>query len=672
MKRKRILTQFGLYFIMLMFLIVAGCSDDDDDDNAPQNQQELFITISGTVTTAGGTPVEGVAISALLRLEILNLNVFEGSFSSDRYSLVMTREDGTYSFSLPAALIENYTIVLTPAKKGYTFNPVNRAIQVGLVDIPNQNFTATAVSLFSQADLQGVWRINMLRAGANNQIMRARVQIPAANNGAATCLAYEDSDGTVGCPLDFELIFTMDADGIITLGGAYAPEAGNHMTMNSSKNLMAGTGTSGASYQLMVVQKDDIDPAIATGVTTHYNPLDVQSKSFVFHSLTAGATNEWRYGFGATDPAGVIAMNSEANSAGSTATNLVGTLAVDANGVVTDTSASLLGFQGFLSDDEKTIVGTYLDDIANPTEFNLIVFQFPTGQPIDTMTGSSVNHLLAVGAAPAPFWAYHDINVERFEVNFLRDILNLTFGVNLMLSYNWESSNSMSSIEKLLLTGLEILDITATGEATIETLGLLGSSVTSFHGQLAYDGSFMVGVETVQLSPFNTAPTAATGTYTYTVTYNAPAATTPPNPTFQTVNSPATSVGSLPTAPTLTGSTFAGWWTGAGCGGTEFIANTPVVANITVEACWQPLVYTVTYNSQGGNNVGAQHVFAPATTVAALPTNPTRTGYVFVEWNTEADGSGTAFDATTTVNANITVYAIWARDGFYALDVITH
>jgi len=56
------------------------------------------------------------------------------------------------------------------------------------------------------------------------------------------------------------------------------------------------------------------------------------------------------------------------------------------------------------------------------------------------MTGSSVNHLLAVGAAPAPFWAYHDINVERFEVTFLHDILNLTFGVNMMLSYNWESS----------------------------------------------------------------------------------------------------------------------------------------------------------------------------------------------------------------------------------------
>jgi len=186
--------------------------------------------------------------------------------------------------------------------------------------------------------------------------MRARVQILSATNGTATCLSYEDSDLPAGCPADFELIFTMDADGVITLGGAYAPEAGNHMTMNSSKNLMAGTGTSGASYQLMVAQKDDIDPAIALGATTHYNPLDVQSKSFVFHSLTAGATNEWRYGFGATTPAGAIAMSSEANSAGSTATNLVGTLAVDANGVVTDTSGSLPAFQGFLSADEKTIV----------------------------------------------------------------------------------------------------------------------------------------------------------------------------------------------------------------------------------------------------------------------------------------------------------------------------
>jgi uncharacterized repeat protein (TIGR02543 family) len=42
-----------------------------------------------------------------------------------------------------------------------------------------------------------------------------------------------------------------------------------------------------------------------------------------------------------------------------------------------------------------------------------------------------------------------------------------------------------------------------------------------------------------------------------------------------------------------------------------------------------------------------------------MPANPVRDGYDFVEWNTVADGSGSAFVATTPVTADITVYAIW-------------
>jgi uncharacterized protein (TIGR02145 family)/uncharacterized repeat protein (TIGR02543 family) len=52
-------------------------------------------------------------------------------------------------------------------------------------------------------------------------------------------------------------------------------------------------------------------------------------------------------------------------------------------------------------------------------------------------------------------------------------------------------------------------------------------------------------------------------------------------------------------------------------------------------------------------------VIAPATTISALPTSPTRTSYVFDGWYTGTKGSGTKFTASTTVSANITVYANW-------------
>jgi len=72
--------------------------------------------------------------------------------------------------------------------------------------------------------------------------------------------------------------------------------------------------------------------------------------------------------------------------------------------------------------------------------------------------------------------------------------------------------------------------------------------------------------------------------------------------------------------------------------------------------------YVVTFNGNGATtqaNPQTKTVTSPATTVGTLPTPPARTGYIFVNWNTAADGSGTVFTASTTVTANRTVYAQW-------------
>jgi len=201
MKRKRIITQFLLYVLMFMFLIVAGCSDGSDDDDDNQNQQQLFVTVSGKVTEAGGiTGVQGVNISAMYSLTILNVKIWEGSISSDLFSYIITDANGNYTLRLPAALVEKYNVVLTPAKKGYTFTPARRTFDVGLTDITGVDFTAVESSVYGQADLAGTWRMNLLRTGTENMWTRARVTIGAT--GVAQCLSYETSAsaGDTTCP----------------------------------------------------------------------------------------------------------------------------------------------------------------------------------------------------------------------------------------------------------------------------------------------------------------------------------------------------------------------------------------------------------------------------------------------------------------------------------------
>lgn len=71
--------------------------------------------------------------------------------------------------------------------------------------------------------------------------------------------------------------------------------------------------------------------------------------------------------------------------------------------------------------------------------------------------------------------------------------------------------------------------------------------------------------------------------------------------------------------------------------------------------------YIVTFDSNGGTAVApdSMTVVHPDTTLDALPNNPSREGYTFVEWNTQADGLSTTFFADTVITESLTVYAQW-------------
>jgi uncharacterized repeat protein (TIGR02543 family) len=77
-----------------------------------------------------------------------------------------------------------------------------------------------------------------------------------------------------------------------------------------------------------------------------------------------------------------------------------------------------------------------------------------------------------------------------------------------------------------------------------------------------------------------------------------------------------------------------------------------------------PGEYSVTFSNGavGPQNLKTLRVSNGAAVGENLfPANPRRDGYDFAGWNTLADGSGTAFTASTAVSANITVYAQWVE-----------
>ncbi len=114
----------------------------------------------------------------------------------------------------------------------------------------------------------------------------------------------------------------------------------------------------------------------------------------------------------------------------------------------------------------------------------------------------------------------------------------------------------------------------------------------------------------------------------------------------------------LPEA-TKNGYTFSGWYTQA-IGGDKVVSTTVVTATMTLYAQWTAMQSTLTFNTNGGDIVspGAKLV-TYGKTYGKMPT-PTRTGYTFNGWYTQATG-GDKVKSTDTVAIvdETTLYAQW-------------
>ncbi len=362
-----------------------------------------------------------------------------------------------------------------------------------------------------------------------------------AAHDAGAVVSYYSPTGETACPSPFTLTFTMAA-GVVTPSGTTASDLGiSHMTMTSSKNLVAGTGTStDSSYQLAVMQKEargtlsaaldssstsfyvnnltmpsgstivQIDSEQISGTynsVTHqftnctrgsnsttaaahlqdaevalvYSLADVQNKNFVYHQLQVGKINQWEYAAGQTDAGGAIRLTSLTSPSGS-ASDMPKALGVTfvlntATGRVDMSGTVYASFQGFLSDDKKTIVGTFTDNITDSSavdtgqnDYHLIVFQmddqtYPSGA---LSAGTYVAHLLGIGSQFG--WSYFTSTVASGG--------GMTFS-------GFNTSNG-SFTAPATTSG----SISASGVVTI-------AGTSSYHGQMSYDGKFIVGTKTL-------------------------------------------------------------------------------------------------------------------------------------------------------------------------------
>lgn len=113
--------------------------------------------------------------------------------------------------------------------------------------------------------------------------------------------------------------------------------------------------------------------------------------------------------------------------------------------------------------------------------------------------------------------------------------------------------------------------------------------------------------------------------------------------------------------PTRTGYIFKGWNTKADGTGTVITENTKVTSDTTVYAQWLTGNYTVKFNANGGSGTMSNQSFSYGVSQALTKNAFKKTGYVFANWNTKKDGSGTSYTNGQKVTelGNVTLYAQW-------------
>ena len=122
--------------------------------------------------------------------------------------------------------------------------------------------------------------------------------------------------------------------------------------------------------------------------------------------------------------------------------------------------------------------------------------------------------------------------------------------------------------------------------------------------------------------------------------------------------------GELP-VPTRVGYTFAGWWTSAS-GGSQKSASSIVdtLSNQTLYAHWNANYYTVKLDPNGGYVSSTSFSVRYDSTYNCLPV-PTRTGYRFDGWYTEAQGGDQVKNTDkVTITSELKLYAHWIAGAY--------
>ncbi len=228
-----------------------------------------------------------------------------------------------------------------------------------------------------------------------------------------------------------------------------------------------------------------------------------------------------------------------------------------------------------------------------------------------------------------------------------------------------------SSYIKNITTNVEQTATTTIGTSLSGTHTLQESTFTGLNANTTYsfEGFFDLDIDYgdiyyAELKGSTTFTTSAPSTYSITYDKNTtdtvtslPSADTKEAGKNFTLSS---------TKPARTNYTFVNWNTKTDGTGDSYSSGGTYSkdADVTLYAQWKLITYTITYYANTSSSVSgipeAQEKIH-GSNIDLSSSQPTRTGYDFIKWNSAADGTGSSYDPGDTYsnNSDLNLYAIW-------------
>ena len=337
-----------------------------------------------------------------------------------------------------------------------------------------------------------------------------------------------------------------------------------------------------------------------------------------------------------------------------------------------------------LSSEDGAIVNVYAK-----WEANTYSVTFDKNGGVNGTNSVSATYDSAMSTATAPtytgydFAGYYDADGVQYYNAEMQSVRNWNKAGNTTLYARWNGKTFNISFDRQGGTG-GTTSVAATFNANMPSASVPSRTGYIFKGY--FDGRNGTGTQyySASMSSLHKWDKSSAGTLyaywearTYTVSFNYNNGNSNNGSIIATYDSEMPSISGI---PTRTGYVFTGYFDSANNGTKYYNADLTSAktwdktSNTTLYAHWVGINYSVRFDGNGSTSGRMDNqAFVYATAQNLNANRFARTGYTFVGWKTEADGSGTSYDNSASVNnltaendGTVVLYAQWKINQYTA------